>query len=102
MKIKKVIIQRNYDYREFIFDDKINLIYSKENSKGKTTLLRAILFGLGYNIPATDGIKTFDDFYIHIDLIEKFQQYSLERKGDIVTLNEENDENNLYSTRTNI
>ena len=50
MKIKKVIIQRNYDYREFIFDDKINLIYSKENSKGKTTLLRAILFGLGYNI----------------------------------------------------
>jgi len=89
MKIKKVIIQRNYDYREFIFDDKINLIYSKENSKGKTTLLRAILFGLGYNIPATDGIKTFDDFYIHIDFIEKFQQYSLERKGDIVTLNVE-------------
>ena len=42
MKIKKVIIQRNYDYREFIFDDKINLIYSKENSKGKTTLLRII------------------------------------------------------------
>ena len=91
MKIKKVIIQRNYDYREFIFDDKINLIYSKENSKGKTTLLRAILFGLGYNIPATDGIKTFDDFYIHIDLIEKSHQYSLERNGDIVTLNEENE-----------
>ena len=33
MKIKKVIIQRNYDYREFIFDDKINLIYSKEAQK---------------------------------------------------------------------
>lgn len=91
MKIKRVIIQKNDDYREFVFDDKINLIYSKENSKGKTTLLRAILFGLGYNIPATDGIKTFDDFYIHIDLIEKSQQYSLERKGDIVTLNEENE-----------
>ena len=91
MKIRKVIIQRNDEYREFNFDDKINLIYSKENSKGKTTLLRAILFGLGYNIPATDGIKTFDDFYIQIDLIEKSQQYSLERSGDIVTLNEENE-----------
>lgn len=51
-------------------------------------MLRAILFGLGYNIPATDGIKTFDDFFIHIDIIENEQQYSLERKGDIVILNE--------------
>ncbi len=91
MKIRKVIIQRKDEYREFVFDDKINLIYSKENSKGKTTLLRAILFGLGYNIPATDGIKTFDDFFIHIDIIENEQQYSLERKGDIVVLNEKNE-----------
>lgn len=91
MKIRKVIIQRKDEYREFIFDDKINLIYSKENSRGKTTLLRAILFGLGYNIPATDGIKTFDDFFIHIDIVENKQQYSLERKGDIVVLNEKNE-----------
>ena len=76
MKIRKVIIQRKDEYREFVFDDKINLIYSKENSKGKTTLLRAILFGLGYNIPATDGIKTFDDFFIHIDIIENEQQFN--------------------------
>ena len=37
MKIKRVIIQRKDKKREFIFDEKINLIYSKDNSKGKTT-----------------------------------------------------------------
>lgn len=91
MKIRKVTIKRKDEYRKIVFDDKINLIYSKENSKGKTTLLRAILFGLGYNIPATDGIKTFDDFSIQIDIIEKSQQYSLERNGDIVVLNNTNE-----------
>ena len=84
MKIKKVIIQWKDAKREFIFDDKINLIYSKDNSKGKTTLLRAILYGFGYNIPATDGIKTFDDFYILIEYTKNSQVYKIERHGDII------------------
>lgn len=86
MKIKNVIIQRNDEIRNFIFDKRINLIYSKENSKGKTTLLRAILFGLGYNIPATDGIKTFYDFCITIEYIRNDEEYKIERNGDIVYL----------------
>lgn len=84
MKIKKVNIQWKDEKREFIFDDKINLIYSKDNSKGKTTLLRAILYGFGYNIPATDGIKTFDDFSILIEYTKDIQSYKIERHGDIV------------------
>lgn len=84
MKIKKVIIRRKDEKREVIFDDNINLIYSKENSKGKTTLLRTILYGFGYNIPATDGIKSFDDFIISIEYMEKLRKYSLERRKDLV------------------
>ena len=79
MKIKKVNLQRKGEKREFIFDDNINLIYSKDNSKGKTTLLRAILYGFGYNIPATDGIKSFDDFNILIEYIEKSREYKIEK-----------------------
>ncbi len=74
MKIEKVNIQRGEEQREFVFDENINLIYSKENSKGKTTLLRAILYGFGYNIPATDGIKSFDDFMIIIEYEEKIKK----------------------------
>ena len=95
MKIEKVNIQRGEEQREFIFDENINLIYSKENSKGKTTLLRAILYGFGYNIPATDGIKSFDDFMIIIEYEGKSKKYKIERCGDIVHLYE-NDEKITY------
>lgn len=91
MKIKRVIIQRKDKKREFIFDEKINLIYSKDNSKGKTTLLRAILYGLGYNIPATDGIKSFDDFHISIEYMEKSKRYVLERYRDLIDFYEGNE-----------
>lgn len=91
MKIKRVIIQRKGEKREFIFDGKINLIYSKDNSKGKTTLLRAILYGLGYNIPATDGIKSFDDFHISIEYTEKSKRYVLERYRDLIDFYEGNE-----------
>ena len=51
--LKVMINSRTYQYN---FDSK-NLIYSKANSKGKTTLLRFILYALGYQIPATEGIS---------------------------------------------
>ena len=86
MKINSIYIERGDEKRSFIFNPNINLIYSKENSKGKTTLLRLILFGLGYNIPATDGIKTFDDFYIEIEYENNNDKYIIKRYKDNVHL----------------
>jgi hypothetical protein len=40
MKINKVYIKHGIDERTFEFSNNINLIFSSENSKGKTTLLR--------------------------------------------------------------
>jgi len=79
MKINSVYIQRGIEERSFLFDSKINLIYSKENSKGKTTLLRLILYGLGYNVPATDGVKTFEDFFVKIEYENNEQKFVIER-----------------------
>lgn len=79
MKIKSVYIKRWDKERTFIFDTKLNLIFSKENSKGKTTLLRLILYGFGYNIPATDGVKTFDDFYVKIEYENNNSFFTIER-----------------------
>lgn len=39
------------------FSNKNNLIFSQSNSKGKTTLLRILLYSIGYNIPNTKLIK---------------------------------------------
>lgn len=84
MKINSVYIKRGIEERKIVFDSKINLIFSKENSKGKTTLLRLILYGFGYNIPATDGVKTFDNFNVIIEYEKDSIIYKIERyQGNI-------------------
>lgn len=86
MKIRSINIKNQDLERHIEFDEKINLIYSKDNSKGKTTLLRVLLFGLGYNIPATDGMKTFDNLDIELELSNNDKEFKLVRHGDIIEL----------------
>ena len=75
-----------------IFDDKKcykyefaskSLIYSKDNSKGKTTLLRFILYELGYQIPATEGIGDFERFNFEIKIINE-KEIIIYRKANSV------------------
>lgn len=57
MIFKSIRIKEGFVERTFEFTNGVNLIFSKENSKGKTTLLRFMLYSLGYNIPNTRRIK---------------------------------------------
>lgn len=57
MIFKSIRIKEGLAERTISFEDGVNLIFSKENSKGKTTLLRFMLYSLGYNIPNTKKIK---------------------------------------------
>lgn len=57
MIIKKIKITEGFFEKTFEFSDRNNLIFSKFNSSGKTTLLRCILYGLGYRIPPTKYFK---------------------------------------------
>lgn len=57
MIIKSITIIEGFSKRNINFSEKANLIHSKTNSCGKTTLLRCILYGLGYNIPGTKKFK---------------------------------------------
>ncbi|MCT4660802.1 MAG: hypothetical protein N4A40_03000 [Tissierellales bacterium] len=43
--------------REIVFGETITQIHSKQNSVGKTTLIRMLLYSLGYSIPSTQGIS---------------------------------------------
>ena len=53
MIINNLIIRMGVFNKTFPFTNKNNLIYSTANSVGKTTLLRALLYSLGYNVPGT-------------------------------------------------
>ena len=52
IRIKEGVFERTID-----FSSGVNLVFSHKNSKGKTTLLRFLLYSLGYNIPNTRKIK---------------------------------------------
>lgn len=57
MIFQSIWIKEGFSERTIDFADGVNLIFSKGNSKGKTTLLRFMLYSLGYNIPNTREIK---------------------------------------------
>lgn len=57
MKIKSIHIIDGLFKRDIDFINETNLIFSKKNSCGKTTLIRFILYSLGFKIPETKNIK---------------------------------------------
>ncbi|WP_169744533.1 hypothetical protein [Paenibacillus stellifer] len=45
------------NHKVFLFEQNVNLVLSTKNSVGKTTLLRLLMYALGYPIPSTRGIR---------------------------------------------
>ena len=66
----------------FSFDNNVNIIFSKKNSVGKTTLLRMIMYSLGYQIPNTRGIR-FSDYETILTVCDDMgEEYTLTRSRD--------------------
>ncbi|HEM5222234.1 TPA: hypothetical protein U1322_002140, partial [Streptococcus suis] len=57
MKFLKLKVRYKDIPKEFNFDGKNALIYSEDNSVGKSTLLRMLFYALGYPIPGTVAIR---------------------------------------------
>ena len=83
MIFQSIRIKEGFAERSFDFTDGVNLIFSKENSKGKTTLLRFMLYSLGYNIPNTRKIR--------FDRCEVISTIVLDNVGEIVLSRYSND-----------
>lgn len=77
----KVFTEENGIFYKF---GRNTMIYSIHNSKGKTTLIRFILYALGYQIPATEGIGDFDNMKFEILIKNNEQNFSINREKDIV------------------
>ena len=91
MKIEYLIVRTETNEYDYKFD-KNTLIYSRENSKGKTTLIRFILFALGYQIPATEGIGDFDKFDFELKINVDDKDMILKRRGNLLRLSIEKSE----------
>ena len=90
MIIKSIRIKEGMFSRSIVFSDHANLVHSRQNSKGKTTLLRFLLYSLGYNIPNTRKIK-FERCEVNtIISSEKIGEVSLSRTSNthiVATIN---------------
>ena len=75
MIFRSIHIKEGLSERKVDFIDGVNLIHSDRNSRGKTTLVRFLLYSLGYNIPNTRKIK--------FDRCEVTAHLSCESCGDI-------------------
>ena len=61
------------NWKEIDLNSDVCVFYSKENSTGKTTLMRAILYTLGFSIPNTELIK-FENYEFVLKLFQKYNQ----------------------------
>lgn len=83
MIFKSIHLKEGFFERTIKFSEGVNLIHSEENSCGKTTLLRFMLYALGYNIPNTRKIK-FDRCEVELEIeCEMAGTVLLKRYSDI-------------------
>ena len=80
--LKEVFFQKTVK-----FSGIANIIYSKKNTAGKTTFLRAIFYALGYPVPSTKGIK-FDDMEFWLTVESNGEQYKLYRHNSYLSLDD--------------
>lgn len=57
MIFEYIRIEEGMFQKKFDFVAKNNLVFSERNSRGKTSLLRFLLYSIGYNIPSTKGFR---------------------------------------------
>lgn len=82
MIFKTIKITEGLFSKTFNFSDKVNLIYSSQNTKGKTTLLRFLLYSLGYNVPNTRKFK-FEQCSVELKFYsEKCGEISISRSAN--------------------
>lgn len=67
MRFNSIRLKEANDERQISLSATNNLIHSNNNSKGKTTLLRMLLYSLGFNIPNTKNIK-FENCEVEVNI----------------------------------
>lgn len=87
MRFIDITLKQGFQEKNVVFSDKANMIYSKKNTVGKTTFLRAILYALGYPIPSTKGIK-FEDIEFNLTVENDGKKYKLYRHNSYLSIDD--------------
>ncbi|MBR6199480.1 MAG: hypothetical protein IKQ61_04335 [Spirochaetales bacterium] len=86
MIIKELVIEEGLiSQSNDSFSEKRNLIHSKRNSCGKSTLLRLLFFSMGYQIPNMKGMD-FSSIKTTLVFEEKEKVFIVKRKGAVLDI----------------
>lgn len=85
MIVKRLILEEGMNKCSDFFSTKSNLIFSKSNTKGKSTYLRLMFFALGYPIPNMKGID-FNTVYTEIIVESRGNEYTIFRDKNVLTV----------------
>lgn len=81
MRLKTLKITYGFFNKTFQFSEGYNLIYSKQNSAGKTTLLRTLLYSLGFDIPNTKNFK-LENCKFELNIITDLEKEIVIKRND--------------------
>lgn len=87
MRFIEFTLQEGFFQKTVKFSEIVNIIYSRKNTTGKTTFLRALFYALGYPVPSTKGIR-FDDMEFWITVENNGSQYKLYRHNSYLTIDD--------------
>ena len=83
----KIREYRSHNWKPVDLNNDVSVFYSKKNSTGKTTLMRAILYTLGFPIPNTELVK-FENYEFVLELSHQDKNYILMRKDQLLKIND--------------
>lgn len=100
MRFIEITIRNGFAEKRIQFSKDSNLIHSQNNSVGKTTFLRALLYAMGYPIPDTRGLKLKNmEFWLVLET--QRGQYVLHRQNAAISIND-GVSTNIYSLPTDL
>lgn len=91
MRILRTYLREGMFERNIEWSPSVNLVHSKKNTCGKTTLMRALLYSLGYPVPNTKKIK-FENCTIITEIENKLGHICVRREGNYLKVTYNNTE----------
>lgn len=88
MIIQSLTITEGKKTKTYKFSPHANLVHSDDNTVGKTTLLRLILYGLGYQIPNTKNMK-FEKCITQVVLTSNGKTFHIKRENEYLLVDNE-------------
>lgn len=88
MIIQSLTITEGKKTKPYKFSPHANLVHSDDNTVGKTTLLRLMLYALGYQIPNTKNMK-FEKCITQVVLTSNGKTFHIKRENEYLLVDDE-------------